>query len=374
MTTDSAMSAQQNESQYPLAPRTVDASYYLDEGQYRRELADVLLPAWLPACSSKELPNARDYFVWDHLQQSVVIVRLEDGTLAAWHNVCQHRGARIVEKSGSNRHGKFRCPWHAFIYDLRGKCVGVPLRATFDEQELRDLRLPPVRVAEWNGLVWLSLSEATPGLMDYLGDLWDELGWYHMERFEIRYRTSMELNANWKMVVDAFNETWHVPATHEKTLSSMMLWRDAHLHICSPHSWMTLPVADFTEKFGVQTDHHEKNVCHYLCFPNTLFSCFATHLQMWSVWPLTPSRTLLEAWGMVGPTPAGLSDEEWTERSDRNWKHFLNVVAEDEKVINDLGTVAHSIGFRRNMFNTAESRLSAFHDEIMRRVSVPKQR
>lgn len=356
------------EPQYPLPPRTIDARFYLDKSQYEREMERIFHQAWFPACSSKELAKPRDFVVWDRLQQSVVIVRQDDGSIGAWHNVCQHRGARIVEKSGNCRYGKFKCPWHGFAYDLAGKCTTVPLRESFDEKELADLRTPPVRAYEWNGLVWVTLSDATPPLQEYLGVLWGELGYYGMDRFEIRYRVAQELNANWKVVVDAFNETWHVPFTHQETLSGLMLWRDARIRICSPHSWMTLPIANFTEKFGPETDHHEANVCHYLCFPNTILSCFPTHLQMWSAWPISPTRTELCAWGLVGPAPKGMTEDEWAERSDRNWAHFLNVVSEDSKIINDSGTVAHSLGFKRNMFNTAESRLSAFYDEVMRRV------
>jgi choline monooxygenase len=359
----------QGDPQYPLPPRTIDARFYLDEEQYKREMEQLFLQVWFPTCSSKELAKPRDFVVWDRLQQSVVIVRQDDGSIGAWHNVCQHRGSRLVEKSGHCRYGKFKCPWHGFAYDLAGKCSTVPLRETFDERELAGLRTPPVRATEWNGLVWITLSDATPPLQDFLGVLWDELGYYGMDRFEIRYRVTPDLNANWKVVVDAFNETWHVPFTHQETLSGMMLWRDARIRVCPPHSWMTLPVANYTEKFGPQADHHEANVCHYLCFPNTIFSCFPTHLQMWSAWPVSPTKTELCAWGLVGPAPKGMTEDEWAERSDRNWAHFLNVLSEDTKVLNNFGTVAHSLGFKRNMFNTAESRLSAFYDEVMRRVA-----
>jgi len=152
------------EPQYPLPPRTIDARFYLDEEQYKREMEHVFLKSWFPACSSKELAKPRDFVVWDRLQQSIVIVRLDDGSIGAWHNVCQHRGARLVEKSGHCRYGKFKCPWHGFAYDLEGKCTTVPLRESFDEKELAGLRTPPVRAFEWNGLIWVTLSEATPPL------------------------------------------------------------------------------------------------------------------------------------------------------------------------------------------------------------------
>lgn len=97
----------------------------------------------------------------------------------------------------------------------------MPLRESFDEKELAGLRTPAVRAFERNGLLWLTLSDATPPLKEFLGVLWDELGWYGMDRFEIRYRVAPDLNANWKVVVDAINETWHVPfsSTHQAPVS-----------------------------------------------------------------------------------------------------------------------------------------------------------
>jgi hypothetical protein len=200
-----------------------------------------------------------------------------------------------------------------------------------------------------------------------MGDLWGELNFYGMDKFQCRYRFDLKLNANWKLVVDAFNETWHVPFTHKATLVGMMLWREAHLHITPPHSWMTLPVKDFTSRMPPGTDHRLANVCHYLSFPNTIFSCFPTHLQTWNIWPVTPTETLFTAWGLVGPAPEGVSEESWARRNERDWQHFVNVSAEDKDVINGWGSTAHSLGHRRYMFNTAESRLTAFHEEVRKR-------
>jgi choline monooxygenase len=357
--------------QYPLAPSMLDAKNYRDPQQFERELHRVFFRSWLPVFPSSDLKQVRDYVVWDRLRQSVVIARQDDGTLSAWHNVCQHRGARLLAESGNCKLGKIICPWHGFTYNLAGKVTGVPLRDSFDQRELKDLRAPAVRVTEWSGFVWLCLSEDVADLKEYLGDLWSELGWYRMERFETRFRKTLTVAANWKLVVDAFNETWHVPFTHRSTLESLMEWRDANLHIIPPHSWMTLPVRGFTEKQDPATDHRAANVCHYLAFPSTIFSCFPTHLQMWSLWPVSINETVFTAWGIVGPTPDGMSEEKWTKRNERDWQHFMNVASEDMTVINAWGTVVNSLGFRRSMFNTAEGRLTSFHQEVNRRSSAP---
>jgi phenylpropionate dioxygenase-like ring-hydroxylating dioxygenase large terminal subunit len=356
------------ERQYPLEPHLLDARQYNDPDQYRREIEQIFFRSWFPVCPSADIAAARDYFVWDRLEQSVVIVRQDDQTLRAWHNVCQHRGARLLESSGSCPRGRFTCPWHGFAYDLAGEVTTVPLRDSFAPEQLEGLHAPGVRVEEWSGFVWLAFDQDLPDLRTYLGVIGQELDGYGLDGFTTKFRQSIELGANWKLVVDAFNETWHVPFTHKDTLTGIIMWRDAILHIESPHSWMTLPVRGFTEKRAGESDHRKSHVCHYLAFPNTIFSCFPTHLQMWSVWPLSPTRSVLQAWGVVGPTPAGMEEQKWLRQNDRDWKQFLAVTTEDSGVINGFGTVSRSLGFTRNMFNTAESRLTAFHSEVSARV------
>jgi phenylpropionate dioxygenase-like ring-hydroxylating dioxygenase large terminal subunit len=254
------------------------------------------------------------------------------------------------------------------VYDLDGKVTSVPLRESFDSAELEGLRAPAVRAEEWAGWIWLSFSDHAPGLRDYLGDIGTELEGYGLDGFKTVFQTSIRLKANWKIVVDAFNETWHVPFTHKETLAGTVLWREAILRITEPHSWMTIPVRGFTDKAPAGADHRQSHICHYLVFPNTIFSCFPTHLQMWSAWPISVDETELCAYQVVGPTPPGRTEERWASLNERDWNHFLDVATEDSEVINNFAKVIGSRGFARNLFNTAESRLTSFHEQIEKRL------
>jgi phenylpropionate dioxygenase-like ring-hydroxylating dioxygenase large terminal subunit len=356
------------ERQYPLPPSILDACVYTDPGRYQAEIASIFHHAWFPVVPSGDLPKARDFVVWEQVGQSVVISRLDDGSVSAWHNVCQHRGARLVDGSGNCGRGRFTCPWHGFTYNLAGEVTSVPLRDSFDQAKLRGLRAPAVRAEEWGGWIWLALSDDVPPLADYLGDIGTELAGYGLDGFTVRFRMTAVMKANWKLVVDAFNETWHVPFTHKDTLAGMVLWRDAVLKITPPHSWMTLPIRGFTDRAEAGADHRQSHLCHYLAFPNTIFSCFPTHLQMWSAWPVSVDETLMCAYEVVGPPPTGISAEKWERHNQRDWDQFLEVLAEDAGVINDIAKVNTSLGQRRNMFNTAESRLTAFHQEVAKRL------
>lgn len=361
------MTGHDDSRQYPLEPGSVDAALYTDAGQYDRELRNIFHHVWLRACPSVDIAEPRQYLLWEELDQSVVIVRQDDGSLAAWHNVCQHRGAKLVPASGHCASGRFVCPWHGFIYDLDGKLRLAPLKKEFDQRKLEGLRTVEVRAEEYGGFVWISFDCAAPDLRTYLGDIAAELDWFGLDDFEVRYRFEMELTANWKLVVDAFNETWHVPFTHQDTLSEVVQWGKAHLRICDPHSWMSIPVRGLTDKAGEDADHRASHITHYLAFPNTFYSNFPSHLQTWTIWPKGVDRTHFVAYGMVGPCPAGLSEEKWQRQNDRDWQHFCEVASEDVRVINGWGQVSRSLGQREYLFNRAEGRLSAFHREIARR-------
>ena len=352
------------EKQYPLNPTTRDVQVYRDPRRFRAEMERILFEAWFPVHPSEDVAQPKDYVVWEQMGQTVVIARLPDNSVTAWHNVCQHRGSRLVDGSGNCRFGNFKCPWHGFVYNLEGEVTNVPLRESFDESELTDLRAPKVRVEEWGGWIWLSFSDRIPPLRQYLGTIGDELDGYNLESFNTIYRSDVRLHANWKIVMDAFNETWHVPFTHKDTLAGLVMWRHAILRIAEPHTWMTVPVRGFTERIGNHEDHRKSHLCHYLVFPNTIFSCFPTHLQMWSAWPISPDETQLCTYGVVGPPPPGRSVEEWAAQNERNWRHFQDVLSEDSEVINNFAHVINSRGYRRNMFNTAESRLISFHQQV----------
>lgn len=354
------------EEQYPLPPSMLDARAYTDPDLFAREVATVFPHAWVPVGPAADVAGPRDYVVWDQVGQSVVVVRQDDASLAAFHNVCQHRGARLLTGSGTCERGQFRCPWHGFGYGLDGSLAAVPLRPTFDPHTLEGLRIPSVRCTEWAGWVWITLSDRAPDLRTYLGVIAAELDWYGLDGFTVTQRQSVTLTANWKIVMDGFLETWHVPFTHKDSLADYVLWREAVLHIEQPHSWMSIPVRGYTEQRAGQS-HQASMICHYLAFPNTIYSCFPTHLQMWSTWPLTQQTTQMVAFQLEGPAPEGVDMATWNERRARDWMQFVGVLEEDMAVINGSASVIGSMGFRRSLFSTAESRLTAFHDELSRR-------
>jgi phenylpropionate dioxygenase-like ring-hydroxylating dioxygenase large terminal subunit len=172
---------------------------------------------WQVACREEEVAEVGDFCEYLIGDQSILVVRSAPGVVGAFHNTCLHRGTRLAEGSGHFDDQCMRCRYHAWSYDLDGKLVEV-----IDPDEFApipdDVRLGQVQVDTWGGFVWVSLDPAAPPLLEYLDPLPTLLAPYHLDRMRIRSYRATILPANWKVVVDAFNEGYHVQGTHPQIL------------------------------------------------------------------------------------------------------------------------------------------------------------
>jgi choline monooxygenase len=354
--------------QYPVRATAgqVPGSVYTDPHRYARERSAVLGTTWLLAGRSEVLAKPRDYFVWEAFGQTVIVARRDDSSLSAFHNVCQHRGARIAASSGHCETGQLVCPWHGFRYDLEGNVIAIPLRDTFSRDQIREIKSPAVQVEEWAGFIWLNLSPEARPFREYAGEIYDEIELYKLHQWDLYGFGEWEVNANWKAVVDAFNEAYHIADTHKSTVKGGLLWQQCIYELLGIHSMMIVPLsADDIRELEPPVDHHKHALVHYLLFPNTVFNIFPNHGQVFCIQPTGPTTTKMQGWTLATrEPPAGTSRRDWVERNRTGFAHFGRVAEEDVFVLNEFGAAAGSLAYKRNIFNLAESRLTAFHDNI----------
>jgi nitrite reductase/ring-hydroxylating ferredoxin subunit len=176
---------------------------------------------WQVACRDEEIPEVGDYCEYLIGDQSILVVRSAPDVVSAHHNTCLHRGTRLAEGDGHFENACIRCRYHAWCYDLDGKLIEVVDPEEFAPMP-QDVRLSQVQVDRWGGFVWVSIDPSAPPLLQYLDPLPMLLAPYHLDRMRIRANFSTVLPANWKVVVDAFNEGYHVQGTHPQILA----WTD----------------------------------------------------------------------------------------------------------------------------------------------------
>ena len=152
----------------------VPAKRYYDPEFYAME-NELLWPrVWQMACYLAEIPNPGDYVTYEILGKSIIVVRIDETTVRAFHNACRHRGVEVVaEGNGNVLKGGFICPFHGWCYGLDGANTFLYQPDLFDESNRRpeDLALVPCRVETWGGSAFINLDDNAPSLRECIGPL-----------------------------------------------------------------------------------------------------------------------------------------------------------------------------------------------------------
>jgi phenylpropionate dioxygenase-like ring-hydroxylating dioxygenase large terminal subunit len=172
---------------------------------------------WQIACREEQVEQPGDFCEYTIGPETVVIVRGAEGALHAFYNACLHRGRRLVDGCGSVEGERIRCAYHGWCYALDGRVVDVPDRDDFEALP-DDLALPSVQVDTWGGFVFVNFDPDAEPLPDFLDPLPALLAPYHLEQMRLRAALGTVIDANWKAVVDAFNEGYHVQGLHPQIL------------------------------------------------------------------------------------------------------------------------------------------------------------
>jgi len=184
----------------------------------QREWDGMWTKIWLMAGRESEAPNPGDYFTYEIGADSILVIRQPDGSLAARHNVCMHRGNRLREP-GRGHASKFACLFHGWEYGIDGSLIQALDAHCFKQGVPADeLALRPVRCDTWAGFVFVCLDPDVEPLIDFLGIIPEHLGPYKLQDWKVDFDCTIEIDCNWKTSVDAFNEAYHVAATHSWTL------------------------------------------------------------------------------------------------------------------------------------------------------------
>lgn len=189
---------------------------YTSREFFDREVEKVWRKTWQAACRENRLREAGDYFVYDIVDDSILLTRTESGELKGFHNSCLHRGRALKRGAGNGKH--LRCPYHAWTWDLDGEFMGAPCEWDFPHVTKENAKLPEVKVATWGGWVFINMDENAPPLDEYMEVLPEHMNqWRHDQRY-VSLHVEKVIACNWKVAVEAFIESYHALATHPQIL------------------------------------------------------------------------------------------------------------------------------------------------------------
>ena len=226
---------------------TIPSEYYTDEKHYLKDERVIAEDFWLMVDHASRIPAPGDYFVFEFGRgESVIVLRNKAGELKAFHNVCRHRGSRLcrhdddpapkdarlsVKQLGASGNSPvFRCPYHAWTYDMDGRLISAPngMPADFD---LSQNGLVPCHVRTSGGFIFLNLSRGeAPDFDNVIDPSRTPQNWrtvceeYGTEQLKVGARGRYLVNANWKLVLENFHECYHCGPAHRSLVKAHPFW------------------------------------------------------------------------------------------------------------------------------------------------------
>ncbi|WP_280426260.1 aromatic ring-hydroxylating oxygenase subunit alpha [Nocardia carnea] len=209
---------------YPdLGTEPVDYSDSIDPQFYEDEREAIFKRTWLNVGRVERLPRKGSYFTKElsAAGTSLIIVRGNDDQIHAYHNVCRHRGNKLVwddypneETSGFCK--QFTCKYHAWRYSLEGELTFVQQEKEFFGLDRADYGLKDVRCEVWEGFIFINLDHDAEPLTTFLGPMIKGLEGYPFHEMTEVFSYKAEVGSNWKLFIDAFAEFYHAPILHMK--------------------------------------------------------------------------------------------------------------------------------------------------------------
>ncbi len=288
---------------------TLPARWYVDAGVFQAEKERIFHRAWQYVGHTGQLNGAGDFFTTHLGDLPVVLLRDTGGALRAFANVCRHRGSEVVLECAGNRM-TLQCHYHGWTYNLDGT-----LRAAPRENEQRafareTLSLAPFALETWGPLIFVNPSPAAAPLRDVLGELptiFERAG-IELAQMRMLRRDTYDFGANWKVVVENFNECYHCPIAHPKF--SQVIDTDNY-RANTDHEY-------FSTYYGPILRSPGRGVTYATLWPNVMFALSGNppSMQVISAAPIDAGRTRQTVDYFFADNPSDEQMREYVEFSD----------------------------------------------------------
>ena len=274
---------------------SIGADCYIGADYLEVEREQIFRRSWQYLCHEEALREPGSYVTASIQDRSVVAVRGGDGALRAFYNVCKHRGHELLKGTGTTR--LITCPYHAWVYDLRGRLHRARRSELIENFDPDRIVLTPVRVEVFCHLVFVNLDPRTPPLAEQAEGLAGEVTRYapDLGALTFAHRLTYTVRANWKAVVDNFLECYHCPVAHRDFVSlvEMDTYKVATHGLWSSH--MARAGRRQNQAYGVADASVTDHAVWYL-WPNTTLMRYPGrgNFMVWRFVPTGPERTYEE--------------------------------------------------------------------------------
>lgn len=254
-----------------------------------------------------DVPEAGDYLTMDVVGERALVVRGKDGVVRAFHNMCRHRGSRVVADSQGSCKGALVCPFHGWVYNLDGTLRGAARPLTFPELDKVEFGLKPIDIEIWMGFIFVRFRPGPqPSVAHLMRSVEQEIGHYRIGEMVPSWGIWMQTSqVNWKSVRDVDNEGYHVAMAHPalQDLYGATYFDEPFVDGVSrswatynPHAGRRWSVRNYV-RIAPRPPHLPEDLrtawIYYGIFPNAVIAVTPETAQFYQEFPLSTGETML---------------------------------------------------------------------------------
>ncbi len=332
-------------------PLGLPKHYYTDPDIFAAELDKIFAKTWIMVGHRSQVAEPGMILTTTVGDEPVLIVN-DGGTINAFYNICQHRGHELVLEETTQVRGVIVCPYHAWSYDLGGELRGAR------GNDVGALCIPKVRIEEMSGFLYVNLDPDAPALADTIPGIGDELAAIAPDapNRQLTATLTHEIDANWKIAVENYNECYHCPNVHKAFTAGVV----------SPASYRITPrgncihhTAEGSDEAGYTRSAEESDAYgSFFTWPVSSIQCYPGQVLNTFRWiPLAVDRTLLiRQWWFDTTEPTA----EQQEVIDLDWS---TTVAEDFDIMDSVQRGMNSRGYTPGPLIVNPSGVADVHSE-----------
>lgn len=301
----------------PGMQKSLPSDYYRSTAIFAQEKENIFCSEWFCAGREEQIPAPGDVLVLNILGESVLVVRTKEGEIKAHYNVCRHRGSRLLPEPGDELPADIkllggvlgangiRCPYHLWTYALDGKLLNAPYTKEGEGFCRADFSLYPVGVELWGGFIFLNLTPEAAArdartLKSSFGEALRRVKRYPLADLRAAKRINYEVEANWKIILENYNECYHCGAVHPELCDVVPAFKQQGGGALEwekgiPHKQgaVTFTWTGKTNRAPFPGLDENEKVRHKgeLIYPNLMLSLACDHVAAFTLWPKSPNRT-----------------------------------------------------------------------------------